>query len=83
MRRALIVRLSRTVQWLWEAARLDAAGWRKDLEEIGLSLLFAATVVHWLGDRSENQERTRRFLGRRLAAADTLMALLSPPRRGL
>ncbi len=80
MRRALIVRLSRTVQWLRAAAGLDAAGRRKDLEEVGLSLLFVATVLRWLGDRSEDQERTRRFLEARLAAADTVMALLWPPR---
>ena len=69
----LAVGLSRTVQWLREGAGLDAAGRRKEVEEIGLSLLFVATFALWLTDRSAGQARTRGFLERRLAAADRLM----------
>jgi AcrR family transcriptional regulator len=79
---ALVMWLSRTVQWLREAAQLDATGRRRQVEEIGLTALFVATLAVWLGDGSDNQERTRRFLNRRLAASDRLMARLWPPREG-
>ncbi len=71
---ALVLALSRTVQWVREAAHLDGAGRRRQVEEIGLTALFAATVVLWLRDESEGQARTRRFLERSLAGADRLMA---------
>ena len=76
---ALVVRLSRTVQWVREAARLDAAGRRRQIEEMGLTALFMATVMVWLTDTSEGQQRTRAILERRLASADRLMARLWPP----
>ena len=76
---ALVVRLSRTVQWVREAARLDAAGRRRQIEEMGLTALFMATVMVWLTDTSEGHQRTRAILERRLASADRLMARLWPP----
>ena len=76
---ALVLWLSRTVQWVREAAHLDATGRRRQVEEIGLSALFVATIAYWLRDSSDNQERTRRFLSERLASADRLMARLWPP----
>ncbi len=79
---ALVMWLSRTVQWLREAAHLDATGSRRQLEEIGLTALFVATIAFWLRDSSDNQELTRRFLGNRLAASDRLVARLWPPRTG-
>ena len=76
---ALVVRLSRTVQWVREAARLGAAGRRRQIEEMGLTALFIVTVMVWLTDTSEDQQRTRAVLERRLASADRLMARLWPP----
>ena len=70
---ALVVATSRRVQWLREAARLDAMGRRKSVEETGLTLLFAATVLRWLNDSSENFERTRAFIAHSLKRADGLM----------
>lgn len=70
---ALVVATSRRVQWLREAARLDATGSRKSIEEIGLTVLFVATVRRWLGDGSRNSESTRAFVTRRLACADRWM----------
>ena len=70
---ALVVATSRRVQWLREAARLDALGRRKTVEELGLTLLFAATVLRWLNDGSENFERTRAFIAHCLERADGLM----------
>jgi AcrR family transcriptional regulator len=81
----LVLALSRTVQWIRDAAGLDADGRRRQVEEIGLSLLFAATVVRWLEDESPGQERTRATLADRLAVADRALACLrrsqSPARR--
>ncbi len=71
---SLVVATSRRVQWLREATWLDATGRQKSVEEVGLTLLFAATVLRWLNDRSENFERTRAFIARRLERADGLMA---------
>ncbi|MBM3511503.1 MAG: hypothetical protein FJX61_15410 [Alphaproteobacteria bacterium] len=82
LRAALIVRLSRTIQWLREAARFDATGFRHDLEEVGLTALFVATVAAWLADASPGGQRARAFLARSLAVADRAMARLYPPADG-
>ena len=76
-----IFNLSRTIHWLREAALLPAPyGTRRaQTEEVGLSLLFLATLRVWGGDESEGQRRTRDFLRRRLAGADRLLARLYGP----
>jgi ubiquinone biosynthesis protein COQ9 len=63
---ALVVALSRTVQWIREAALLPATGRARRREETRLTLLFAATLLFWLADASADQERTHAFLRRRL-----------------
>ena len=72
----MIFNLSRTIQWLRDAAGLDAGGRRRQVEEIGLSLLFLATLSVWRRDDSADQKRTRDFLSRRLDRADRSMARL-------
>lgn len=69
----LVFNLSRTIQWLREAALCDAPGLRRQMEEVGLTALFLATLRVWARDDTPEQERTRRFLRRRLARADRLM----------
>lgn len=81
LRAALVVRLSRTVQWIREAAGLDAGGLRHDVEEIGLSLLLVAAVLRWLSAPADALDATRAFLERRLECADQAMARLWPPVR--
>ena len=66
----MIFDLSRTIQWLREAAKLDAGGRQRQFEEIGLSGLFLLTLSHWCRDKSENQEQTRDFLWRALKRSD-------------
>lgn len=79
----MIFSLSRLIQWVREIAQLDAGGGRRQVEEVGLTLLFLITLTIWLGDDSEEQERTRHFLRRRLSEADRLLALASrAPRPG-
>lgn len=45
---AALLRVSRTVQWLREAARLEASGPARIAEEVGLSSLFLAVCGYWL-----------------------------------
>jgi AcrR family transcriptional regulator len=76
-----IFNLSRTIQWVREAAMLDATGRRRQMEEIGLTALFLATLRMWLRDETDGQERTGVFLRRRLADADRLLAAVQVRRR--
>lgn len=69
-----VFNLSRTIHWIRDAAMLDAGGRRRQMEEIGLTALFLATLRFWLRDESEGQDRTRTFLRKRLEGADRLMA---------
>jgi AcrR family transcriptional regulator len=77
----MIFNLSRTIQWLRDAAGLDAGGRRRQIEEIGLTGLFLTTLAVWSRDDTLGQERTRRFLDRRLARADMLMRVACGRRR--
>lgn len=72
----LIFNLSRTIQWLRDAAMLDGEGRRRQVEEIGLTTIFLATLAVWRRDDTLEQERTRKFLRRRLAGADRTMSVL-------
>jgi len=77
----MIFNLSRTIQWLRDAARLGApllkvGGRRRQLEEVGLTLLFLATLRVWQADDTPGQDRTRAFLRKRLERADGTMARL-------
>ena len=77
----MIFHLSRLIQWLRDAAGLDAGGKRRQVEEVGLTLLFLAALRVWLGDETDDLSATRRFLRRRLKEADALLAGLPRPRR--
>lgn len=69
----MIFNLSRTIQWLREVAILDAPGRRRQVEEVGLTALFLATLRDWVRDDTPGQERTRETLRRRLRRADRAM----------
>ncbi len=73
----MIFNLSRTIQWLRDAAILDGGSRRRQVEEVGLTALFLATLRVWARDDSPDQERTRRYLERRLERADRLMGRLA------
>jgi ubiquinone biosynthesis protein COQ9 len=80
-----IMRISRTVQWIMEAAHRDAAFTRRILEEIVLTAIYLAAFSFWLRDDSLNSERTARFLDSMLekteAASHFLPQLRSPGSR--
>jgi AcrR family transcriptional regulator len=65
-----LLRISRTVQWIRETARLPAVGWRREFEEAALTGLFLGTVGCWQLDRSPDARRTRAWLDQRLKAAE-------------
>jgi hypothetical protein len=71
---ALVTWTSRTVQWWREAALLDGRGRRRSVEEIGMTLIFLATLARWCRDTSQGQSRTKAYLRRRLERADGFMA---------
>ena len=68
--------LSRLMHWFLDAARIRGTGRMRQMEEIGLTAIFLATLAVWAGDDTPAQERTRRFLRTRLDRADRLMALV-------
>lgn len=65
-----LLRVSRTVQWLREAALQDSTHLRRIIEEAGLTSLYLQTFVYWMTDSSAGQSKTRRFLHRRLSMID-------------
>jgi AcrR family transcriptional regulator len=65
---ALVVALSRTVQWVREAALLPATGRARRREETRLTALFAATLLLWFADPAPERDRVFGFLRRGLAA---------------
>jgi len=65
-----LLRVSRTVQWVREAAHRDAVlPWRA-FEETGLTAIYLATFFYWMRDESENATRTSTFLHRLLDRAE-------------
>ncbi|PXX11642.1 TetR family transcriptional regulator [Nitrosomonas ureae] len=67
-----IMRISRTVQWMREAAQRDATFLRRALEETALTTIYLATFTYWMQDSSENSQRTRDFLEHKLRVAESL-----------
>lgn len=74
----MVFNLSRLIQWQREVACLDATDRRRQVEEVGLTLLFLAALRVWLRDDSSDFEVTRRFLRHRLKSADRLLAAAFP-----
>ena len=65
-----LMRISRTVQWMREAAERDATYLRRALEESALTSIYLATFVHWMNDSSPGSSRTSRFLDGCLSVAE-------------
>ncbi len=71
-----LMRVSRTVQWIREAAHLDAVYVRRALEETGLTSIYLMTFFCWMKDNSPNSEKTSCFLDRLLGTTEKLDQLL-------
>ncbi len=67
-----LMRVSRTVQWMREAAHRDATYLRRALEETGLTTIYLTTFFYWMRDDSPDSASTSRFLDNCLGAAETL-----------
>jgi ubiquinone biosynthesis protein COQ9 len=76
-----IMRISSTVQCMREVALLPSTGWRRELEEAGLTSMYLLTFSCWLTDGTPNAQRTRRLLERLLDAADRPALWLGLDRR--
>ena len=68
--------LSRHVQLWRETAKLTAVGRQRQIEEIGLTAIFLATLSYWCNDTSESQINTRNFLHRKLQQGNVVMSKL-------
>lgn len=66
-----VLRISRTVQWIREAALLDAPLPRRALEETAMTALFVKVFGCWLRDRPPGFTRTHRWLDRGLEVLET------------
>jgi AcrR family transcriptional regulator len=66
-----LLRVSRTVQWMREAAGLTPPGMtRRAVEEVATTSIYLMTFVHWMVDESPQSVRTSEFLDRRLKQAE-------------
>jgi ubiquinone biosynthesis protein COQ9 len=71
-----LLRVSRTVQWIREAARRDTLLPHRAFEEAALTGLYLVTFLYWMYDDSEGSVRTRQFLCRRLEGMERWSQLI-------
>ncbi len=67
-----LLRVSRTVQWMREAAHRDATLPRRAFEETALTCIYLMTFFYWMRDDSEGANRTAAFLDQLLGRAESL-----------
>lgn len=67
-----LLRISRTVQWMREAAGRESTFVWRALEETATTAIYLMTFTHWLVDESPNSERTRALLDDELKHAESL-----------
>lgn len=78
-----LLRVSRTVQWIREGARRDAAFLSRALEETVLTGIYLSTFFYWMNDHSTESAATRRLLDRLLRGAQWLPAFMFVPDRSV
>jgi AcrR family transcriptional regulator len=61
-----LLRVSRTVQWLREAAGLSSTLPGRAIEETALTALYLVTFAKWMFDDTKDSQSTSRFLRNRL-----------------
>ena len=76
-----VMRISRTVQWMREGARLRDSGIARALTESGCTAIYLAGVAHWMVEDTPGSPRTRRLLSNALRRAESLVRM-SPFARG-
>ncbi len=70
-----VMRISRTVQWFREAARIETTDLRRILEETGTTAIYLMAFAKWLHDESSDSENTREFLKCALLKAERCRTL--------
>ncbi len=65
-----IMRISRTVQWFREVARVNTTDLRRILEETGTTTIYLMTFAKWINDDSTGSQKTRNFLEQALIKAE-------------
>ncbi len=65
-----IMRISRTVQWLREAAELKDRGLARAVAETACTGIYLAAFTCWLNEDDDTAPRTRRLLGDLLGGAE-------------
>ena len=70
----MVFSLSRLVHLILDAALIDSSGRKRQIEELGVTMLVLEILRVWAGDDTPGQERTQAFLARRLEHGDCLMA---------
>jgi AcrR family transcriptional regulator len=73
--------LSRLMHWFLDAALIASTGPRRAAAEVGLTLIFLATLRRWVADPSPSQMHSKAFLRRQLELADRALGLVSPRNR--
>jgi AcrR family transcriptional regulator len=71
-----LMRISRTVEWMHEAAVREATYIRRALEDSALAAIYLAVFFYWMNDDSPGSARTSRFLEGCLLVADKLGRLV-------
>ena len=69
-----VMRISRTVQWFREAARVDTTDLRRILEETGTTTIYLMAFTRWLYDDSPGNRKTCEFLEQALLNAEQCAA---------
>jgi AcrR family transcriptional regulator len=70
-----VMRISRTVQWMREAAQRKQTFFCRALEETALTGIYLTTFTTWLWDSSRDAMKTRRLLERLLLGAERFAGL--------
>lgn len=68
-----VMRISRTVQWLREAAGLEDRGLRRALGETALTAIYLAVFTRWLAEDRAGSPQTRALLDSLLGGAERLL----------
>lgn len=76
------LRVSRTVQWMREAAHRDAILPRRAFEEAALTGIYLMAFFYWMRDDSPGSDRTAAFLDRLLVRAERIAGFASGCRPG-
>lgn len=67
-----VMRISRTVQWILEAAQRDTVQFERILEEIAMTTIYLSAFAYWLRDESADAAHTSKFLDSLLRRAENL-----------